>query len=181
MLELKTARLCLREFEESDIPVLYAYNMHPHARRFEAGPPVSEKQFVQVMGDLIAQQAGTPRDGYYFAITQISQVVGSCYLEIRDRTNRQAEIGYMIGYDHWGNGYATEAARAILDFAFEGLQLHRIYAEALSENVASRRVLEKIGMRQEAMLCETEFFNKRWWHTCIYAMLEREWQEQRRR
>jgi RimJ/RimL family protein N-acetyltransferase len=175
--ELRTARLLLREFEETDIPVLHAYNLHPMAQCYEAGPPVSESQFSQLMCGLMAEQAQIPRYSYYFAIIQDTQVVGSCYLVIQEMHNRQAEIGYMIGYEHWGNGYATEAACAMVNFGFETLHLHRIYAEALSENVASRRVLEKVGMRHEGTLRETEFFNERWWHTCIYATLDAEWQK----
>lgn len=177
MLELRTERLCLREFVDADIPVLHAYNLHPMARRYESGPPVSENQFRQIIYGILAEQAERPRQGYYFAIVRDQQVIGSCYLAIRDMTHRQAETGYMLGYEHWGQGYATEAARAAVDFGFETLGLHRIYAEALSENTASRRVLEKIGMRQEGTLRETDYFDERWWHTCIYAILEHEWRE----
>ena len=63
--------------------------------------------------------------------------------------HRRAELGYWIGEPYWGCGYATEAAGAMLDFAFDRLGLHRVEAQYLVRNPASRRVLEKIGMRHE--------------------------------
>ena len=173
-MELKTRRLWLREFEKADIPVLYAYNQHPEFQRFEAGPLVSEYQFFQIIQDIIAQQAEQPRQSFYFAVVRDHHVIGSSYVTIHDTKNRQAEIGYVIGFEHWGNGYATEAAQAVIRFGFETLKQHRIYAEVISENRASVRVLEKIGMQREAHLRENIYFHQRWWDTCIYAILEQE-------
>ena len=177
MPELRTARLRLRDIEEADLPVLHAHNLHPLAQQFEAGPPATESQFIQIMRGVMTEQASTPRYSYYFAIERDQQVIGSCYLVVQDVDNRQAEIGYRTAYEQWGNGYATEAANALVEFGFKTLQLHRVYAEVLSDNTASCRVLEKAGMRHEGTLHETVFFNRRWWHTCIYAILEAEWQE----
>ncbi|NVO21617.1 MAG: GNAT family N-acetyltransferase [Bacteroidetes bacterium] len=63
-----------------------------------------------------------------------------------------AELGYWIGEPYWNQGYATEAARAIIDFGFQSLGLHKIYANYFSNNAASGRVMEKIGMVQEGYL-----------------------------
>jgi RimJ/RimL family protein N-acetyltransferase len=63
--------------------------------------------------------------------------------------HRRAELGYWIGVPHWGRGYATEAARAMVQYGFETLQLHRIFASHFADNLASARVLIKIGMRHE--------------------------------
>jgi RimJ/RimL family protein N-acetyltransferase len=58
-------------------------------------------------------------------------------------------LGYWIGVPYWGNGYATEAGRAVLDHGFGELGLNRVYAHCFARNPASRRVLEKLGMRHE--------------------------------
>jgi ribosomal-protein-alanine N-acetyltransferase len=63
--------------------------------------------------------------------------------------HRRAELGYWIGVPHWGKGYATEAAGAMVQYGFETLQLHRIFASHFADNLASARVLRKIGMRHE--------------------------------
>jgi RimJ/RimL family protein N-acetyltransferase len=175
-MELKTQRLRLREFEPADIPILYAYNQHPEFQRYESGPPVSEYKFHRIIDDIIAQQTCEPRFCYYFAMVCADQVIGSCYLAVRDLDHQQAEIGYTVGFEHWRKGFATEAARAIVQFGFEVLDMHRIYAEVISANQASVRVLEKIGMRREAELCENAHFSGRWWNTYLYAMLAHEYE-----
>jgi len=63
--------------------------------------------------------------------------------------HRRAELGYWIGVPYWGKGYATEAARAMVKYGFETLQLHRVFASHIVSNSASARVLRKIGMRHE--------------------------------
>ena len=75
-------------------------------------------------------------------------LVGAVGLEI-DAANRQAELGYWIGKPYWGRGLATEAASAVLRYAFEQVGLNRVHAGHFAHNPASGRVLEKIGMRPE--------------------------------
>ncbi len=174
-MKLKTERLLLREFEQTDIPILYHFNLAPEVQRFESDTLVTEYQFYQIMQGVIAEQAAQPRLSYYFALIQRedNQLIGSCYVTVQPE--QQGEIGYLVGVDYWGQGYATEAARQIIEFGFGKLQLHRIYAEALNENRASIQVLEKVGMRREGVLRENKWFKNRWWDTCIYAVLTNEW------
>ena len=89
-------------------------------------------------------------DQINFAITvrETGELAGVIGL-IVNRDHDRAEIGYWIGVPYWGRGYATEAGRAVVRHAFEGLALNRVYAEVFSRNPASARVLQKIGMRHE--------------------------------
>jgi ribosomal-protein-alanine N-acetyltransferase len=68
------------------------------------------------------------------------------------REHLRAEIGYWIGVPYWGRGYATEAGRAVVRYAFESLGLNRVFAEHFTRNGASGRVLQKLGMRHEGSL-----------------------------
>jgi RimJ/RimL family protein N-acetyltransferase len=96
---------------------------------------------------------------------------------IVDVANRQGEIGFMFHPGHQGRGYATEATRALLDHAFEHYGLHRVYGRLEPRNAASARVLEKLGMRREALLVENEWVKGEWQSEAIYALLAREWCE----
>jgi len=69
-----------------------------------------------------------------------------------DLDHRHAELGYWIGVPHWGNGYATEAARELVRYGFEKLGLHRIYASHTASNPASGKVLRKVGMKHEGRM-----------------------------
>ncbi len=108
------------------------------------------------------------------------KLIGNAGVRKENASDHQAELGYEINPQFWGQGYASEAARAMRDFGFQKLGLHRIWANCLKENGASRRVLEKIGMRLEGILRDHEFFKERYWDTCLYAILVDEvtWDEQ---
>lgn len=79
------------------------------------------------------------------------ELVGCISLEI-EPAHRRAELGYWIGRPHWNRGYATEAGSAVLEFGFDMLHLHRIYASHFASNPASGKVLKKIGFKEEGRL-----------------------------
>jgi RimJ/RimL family protein N-acetyltransferase len=83
-----------------------------------------------------------------------SSLIGSVSLRDLDPEHRQAELGFWIGREWWGQGYASEAAREVVRFGFEKLGLNRIYAHHMARNPAAGRVLLNVGMRQEGVLRE---------------------------
>ncbi len=89
---------------------------------------------------------------YGWAITLDNVVIGSIGLFNVDEDSEQCELGYSIGSKWWGCGYASEAAKAVIDFGFRQIEAHRIYASHHIENTASGRVLTKIGMKPEGIL-----------------------------
>jgi [ribosomal protein S5]-alanine N-acetyltransferase len=94
----------------------------------------------------------TRHEGASFAITEADEgVVGAISLRI-ELPHRRAELGYWIGRPYWGQGFATEAALAVICFGFETVAAQRIYAQHFTRNPASGRVLEKAGMQREGML-----------------------------
>ena len=104
------------------------------------------------------------------------RVIGGCGLDITHLEWREGEIGYHLHPAYWGQGYATEAARALVGFGFEHLKLHRIVADCLAENPASARVMQKAGMQQEAHFRQNQWMAGRWQDTLAYAILASEWQ-----
>jgi RimJ/RimL family protein N-acetyltransferase len=95
------------------------------------------------------------------------------------RGHALGEIGYIVHPAHSGHGYATEAAAPLLAVAFDELGLHRVIGRTEARNVASARVLEKLGMRREAHLVENEWVKGEWQSELVYAILDREWRSQR--
>jgi RimJ/RimL family protein N-acetyltransferase len=89
---------------------------------------------------------------------------------------READIGYELDPRFWGWGYATEVAHKLLEFGFQTLGLHRIWACCVAENQGSAHVLKKIGMQQEGHLRENEWMKDRWWDTLLFGILRQEWQ-----
>ncbi|HEY5950346.1 MAG TPA: GNAT family protein [Kofleriaceae bacterium] len=93
--------------------------------------------------------------------------------------DRRAELGYWLGADAWGHGFATEAASALVDFGFAELGLSRIYAHVLEGNAASCRVLEKVGMINEGIRRQHVRKGKKLLDVVLFGMLRDEWQEHR--
>lgn len=182
-MHLTTPHLLLREIRVSDGPILRSYSLHPDFRRYEQRETLSPDEFREITQWMISTQSESPRSHYYFALAQREKPehpIGSIYISIRNHLMRQAEIGYILGVPYWNNGYMTEAARRVVQFGFEDLGMHRIYAgDIIAENIASQRVVEKVGFRREGHFRHTQYFKGRWWDTYTYAMLEQEWHEWR--
>ena len=90
-------------------------------------------------------------------------------------SDRQGEIGFAFGRDHHGRGYAAEAATAMLRLGFDDLGFHRITRRRVDGNVASARLLGRLGFRQEARLVDNVLFKGAWATQLVFAMLEDEW------
>lgn len=105
-------------------------------------------------------------------------LVGTCGLKF-NLLHAHAEIGYWIGRPHWGQGYATEAARCVLAYAFEQLGLRRVYAYYMLRNPASLQVMQKLGMRQEGVLRQHTLKWEVFEDVGLCAILADEWQQQR--
>ncbi|MDQ3249375.1 MAG: GNAT family N-acetyltransferase [Chloroflexota bacterium] len=177
---LATERLILREFVESDWPAVLAYQRDPLYLRYYHWSERSEtdvRAFVQMFLD---NQQATPRRKFQLAVVckADDQLIGNCGIRLDDEHDRTANIGYELAPAVWGNGYATEAARAIVAYGFRVLELHRIWSWCLAENVGSARVLEKVGMQREGRLRENEHIKGRWWDTLIYGLLEDDYRAQ---
>ncbi|HZY69156.1 MAG TPA: GNAT family protein, partial [Devosia sp.] len=93
----------------------------------------------------------------------------------RSLADAQGEIGYILHPDAHGQGYATEAARALTAFGFGTMRLHRIFARCDARNGRSERVMQRLGMRKEAHFREHMQRKGRWDEELIYAILEGDW------
>jgi RimJ/RimL family protein N-acetyltransferase len=96
-----------------------------------------------------------------------------------EREHHRAELGYWIGVPYWGNGYATEAAAAVLRGAFELQRLNRVYASHFANNPASGRVLQKLGMKNEGTSRRHYRKGDAYLDSECYAILRTEWEKSR--
>jgi [ribosomal protein S5]-alanine N-acetyltransferase len=144
---LKTGRLILRPFAAGDAPEVQRL---AGAREVALNTLNIPHPYPEGAAEAwIAKQGTTPE--IVFAIEHDQQLIGAVGLVI-ERMHDRAELGYWIGVPFWGNGFATEAAKAIVRYGFEEQSLNRIVAQVFSRNVPSVRVLEKIGMTREGRM-----------------------------
>ncbi|NMG07603.1 GNAT family N-acetyltransferase [Brasilonema sp. UFV-L1] len=176
-LPLQTQRLILRDFTKSDWQGVHSYACDPEVVRYEPFGPNSEEDTKSFLQRQIKLQRQQPREHFGLAVTlkDNKQFIGSCSISITNQDQREASIGYDFAKEFWGQGYATEAARKLLHFGFQQLNLHRIFATSDPKNILSMRILVKIGMRQEGYLREYEWVKGEWRDRLLYAILEREW------
>ena len=177
-MKILTDRLVLREFRKEDWKAVLVYQSDPRYLRYYEWverTPEAVQDFVQMFLD---QQKAQPRLKFQLGVTlkANAQLIGSCGIRLNAPGDHAGDLGFELAPDHWGQGYATEAARALVKFGFTELGLHRIWSWCIADNTRSARVLEKLGMQQEGRLRENEYFKGRWWDTRLFGILKDEWQ-----
>lgn len=173
---IRTARLVLREFRETDESDVHEYGSDVEVSRYVVWGPNTPEDTHDVLNDRIGKQRIWPRHEVDLAIELSAEkkVIGSISLAIQRDDHRIASFGYALNRRYWGQGYATEAADALLSRAFQKLNLHRVWATCDARNLASRRVMERVGMRREGAFRGDVFQKGEWRDSLLYAKLDGE-------
>ena len=176
---VRTARLNLREFVRTDIHAVHAYSSDPRVTRYLFFGPRDEDSTAEYLDGLLASQRERPRTRFELAVEEIASghVIGACDLSFIERN--VVDLGYMLGIEYWGKGYATEIALALVDAAFFDLRADRVISTVDINNGASIRVLEKIGMRWEAVFRKHRRAKNRWWDCHLFVMPRAVWEASR--
>lgn len=170
-MEIETKRLLLRPFTAADGEDLYSYLSDPEVVRFEPYDVFTKADAEKEA----ARRAGDPN---FFAVVlkKTGHVIGNLYFAPSEY--EKYEFGYVLSRAYWKNGYATEAADALLRDAFARKKLHRVEAYCHPDNVNSWHLLERLGFKREAHLRRDIWFRKDeagapiWQDTYIYGLLE---------
>jgi RimJ/RimL family protein N-acetyltransferase len=174
---LHTSRLRLRPFTSGDAADLFALHSNAHVLRYWDSPPWTEpargERFIAA-----CRQLSEDGSGARLAIDRLSDArfIGWCSLTRWNPDFRSAALGFILEDSAWGHGYMTEAAAAVLEWAYETLDLNRVQAETDTRNVASARVLEKLGFVREGTLREDCVVDGDVSDSWVYGLLRREWQ-----
>jgi ribosomal-protein-alanine N-acetyltransferase len=147
--ERETQRLLLRPYRHEDWRDIHRYASLPDFSRYDVWGPNSAEDTKAFVAFCIAQLAAVPISRYDFAVAVKPDgvVIGGCTLKLDDGDGSAAGLGYAINPAYQGRGFATEVASALIGFAFAELDLSEVYAECDTRNLASRRVMEKVGMQ----------------------------------
>ncbi|SRR5579875_771327 len=176
--ELTTKRLQLRQLRPDDAEALLVIRSDPQVRAAYGREPyqtLAESQaFIQMIQATYAQ-----RDGFFWAITRDADdtMIGSCTFWNFGDEYRYGEVGYELGRAHWGQGITTEAVAAIVAYGFTELDLHRIEANPLASNTASKRLLLRLGFTHEGTLRERAYFQGHYDDQEYYGLLASEWRK----
>ena len=174
---IETARLVLRPLVPADAPAIAARAGDRRVARYLIAVPTPYPVSLAARWLALRVAWWAQGRGVTLAIARRDaprELIGSASLHrfVRDR---RAELGYWLGAESWGKGYATEAGEAILALGFRELRLERIYAQVLEGNAASCRVLEKLGMTHEGIRRRHARKGRRLHDVHLYGLLRDEW------
>jgi RimJ/RimL family protein N-acetyltransferase len=174
----ETPRLLIRRFEAGDLPTLLAYRNDPDVARYQSWETMSEQEGRSLIAEQRTEEPGAPMSWFQFAfaLKSTGELIGDAMLHVGGDT-RLGEIGYTLATAHQKQGFAQEAMRAIIAYAFATLQLHRIHAVLDVRNTPSARLLERLGMRNEGHFLQNAWYKGEWCDEYVYAQLRAEWEQ----
>ncbi|MCM3109576.1 GNAT family N-acetyltransferase [Lederbergia lenta] len=177
--KISTERLYLREIKEDDWFAVHKYASQSVVCQYQPWGPNTENESKRFVQQIIADANKDIRTRFVFAIIEkeTERMIGSSELKVKDTINRSGAIAYIVNPDYWGKGIATEVAKLLIHIGFKDFHLHRIYAMCDSRNIASSKVLEKVGMTKEGYMRENLFIKDGWRDSLLYSILDREYSQ----
>ncbi|WP_158867549.1 GNAT family N-acetyltransferase [Leifsonia sp. AG29] len=179
--ELRTERLLLRPLNSGDLENAHEYERLKDVARYLFWEVHDHDESAEHLRKRIAMnRLAHDGDGIVYAVELPdpegghTRVIGHVSLFLKSANWGKFEMGWVFHPAVHGRGYATEATTRILELCFDGLRGHRVFAQLDARNETSARLCEKLGMRQEALLRQTEIFRGEWSDTAVYAILEDE-------
>lgn len=185
-------RIRLREFVTADVSALHAVYGDPVATRYLSFEPRSRDEVERIVKGIISDARAVPRCEYAMAVevthasgraeapgdavgigTSLGVVIGMARLAVGDY--RSGQIGFALRPDRWHQGLGTEAVQALLELAFNRLELHRVWGARSPTNEASARLMTRIGMREEGRIRDHVFVRGAWRDSVVHSILEDEW------
>lgn len=180
--EIRTERLVLRPLNTSDLDDVHAYQKIKDVVRYLNWEVHDHEESAKHLKKRIAMnRIEKDGEGIVYAVElpdpsgDHGRVIGDLSLFLKSGAFGKFEIGWVFHPAFHGQGYAKEAADALLALCFDSLGAHRVFAQLDARNETSARLCERLGMRQEALLRETEIFKGEWADTAVYALLEQDY------
>jgi len=167
---LETKRLILRSLTMDDFNAVHSWAGNPANTRYMSWGPNTEQQTRDFLASV------KPGKDFAVVLKETGVVIGSCGIYPDDK-NDTAELGWILHMDYWKNGYGTELGGELIRYGFEDLKLRRIVAPCAAVNYGSYRVMERNGMRREALHVKAFWarVDKEWIDEAIYAILAEEY------
>jgi ribosomal-protein-alanine N-acetyltransferase len=179
LLPIETRRLLIRLYEDKDLEDIFEYSGTTDfwLLRTLTWQPTREgiRKYWEPRRNLDASTVMNHID-LMVEWKERNKVIGNIGIGISDKDeNKQGTIGWLLGNTFQGQGFASEAARALITYGFDKLELHRISARTSRDNIRSWLLMERIGMRREAHFKQSEYINAEWQDEFVYAVLSEEW------
>lgn len=178
--ELTSRRLALREFSEDDVQATFDLVGDDRVTAWLSFDSRSRDEAADMVHGIIQRAKQEPRTEFYLGIARPDRpdyLIG--FIRLALDGVKAGKLGYAIHADHWGHGFATEAAQTMLDFSFTDLGLHRISVAIGPDNYGSMAVARRLGMQLEGVIRDHVFTNGAWRDSWLFSLLAHEWRTSR--
>jgi aminoglycoside 6'-N-acetyltransferase len=175
---IETPRLILRRFCDADLEPFVAYRNDPEVFRYQGWKiPFTRAEGLQFIDEMKSVAPGDEGKWFQTALElkDSHALIGDVGFGLRRGGHGQAYFGFTLARPYWQQGYAGEAATAVLEYLFSELCLHRIMADCDTANRASWRLLERLGFRREGHHRQSFWLGDRWGDEYLYALLAEDW------
>lgn len=164
-MEIVTSRLILRDFTAEDLPAFLAGNADPRSAEFYGPGEVGEDFDRDLFARFLAWAAKSPRRNYQLAIVKRDsrELIGNCGVRLEGCEAGKAEFGLQLAPEHWGQGFAAEAARAILEFGFRDLGVREVHGVTVTQNISVQRLVERLGFTKVETRPGEDWMSDRGW------------------
>lgn len=179
-MEILTPRLLLREFTAEDLPAFVAYQTDPRHTEFYGPEDLDLSLAAGLIKRFIAWAAASPRQNHQLAIAQWenpTQVIGTCGIRLEGCEPGMGEFGLELAAGHWGRGFATEAACAILRFAFDDLGVREVRGVTVTENIRVQRLVAQLGFRKVETRPGPSWMLSRGWSEVVWGLTAENWRQ----
>jgi RimJ/RimL family protein N-acetyltransferase len=179
-MQISGPRVSLREFGPGDASGWVRVAGDDRVTRYASWAPITTPdEAVAWLREAAWAAAQNPRRAFRLAVQDngSGELIGGAALDVLSRSHRQGEIGVYLRPDLWGRGLGSEVIRLLMRHAFGPLELHRVQATADPENLASQRMLQRLGMRQEGHLRDRYLSDGKWRDRVMFAITRPEWTE----
>ena len=169
---IETNRLLIRNLSLSDLEDFHLYRSNENIAKYQGFYVMDMKQAKEFIREQMDLSFGKPGQWVQYGIENKStqKLIGDCAIRL-DETNIQiAEIGITVSHLHQKNGYAKEAMRGIFSFLFNEQNIHRIIETVDTENLASIKLMESLGLTKDEHSLERVFFKGKWGHEIRYLI-----------
>ncbi len=174
---LETGRLLLRPLEMDDLEFVFRHFSDPQVTQYLMDePPVASRDEARAIIEFYLEPEGKTHNRWGIARKEDGRLIGTIGFHKWAKAFFRAEVGYDLSPDCWGQGYMSDAFRAVIRHGFEGMGLHRIDALVYVGNDASIRLLRKMGFQQEGLLRDYFCLNGAFYDHYLFALLRGEWE-----
>lgn len=178
---IDTERLQIRNLKNGDLADFHFYRSNPEVTKYQGFDIYTIEQAKEFIKGQLNKEFGKAGEWVQYGIEnkKTRKLIGDCAIKQDQYDIRIAEIGITISHTEQKKGYAKETLIAILNFLFDIDDFHRVSEIVDAENIASIQLLKSVGFKQEGHFIENIFFKGKWGSEYQFALLEKEWKEQK--